>query len=192
MAGILLQAKEMFKSIDPDNTGVLSRDELKLLMQEIGGDLWSGDNFDNMLEACGVAPDSAEVKYDVFLEQLLGGSEEKKAEAQMGEAPKVEAPKEESPKEEKSVPVAAKGTMKPSAQDVADAKAIVGPVCARVLASMKEAVQVKKEEAKPDAPAGDSPTVDASAKEDAPKDEAKQEEVKVESKPEEEAPAAAA
>lgn len=179
MADILSQAKEMFKSIDADNTGVLSRDELKLLMQEIGGDLWTGDNFDNMLEACGVAPGSAEVKYDLFLEQLLGGDEKK-----------AEAPKEEAPKDE------AAGSMKPSAQDIADAEAIVGSVCARLVASMKDVEQEKKEEAKPDAPAGDAPKVDASAndpsREDAPRVESKQEEVKVESKPEEEAPAAAA
>lgn len=186
MAGTLSQAKEMFQSIDSENTGVISRDELRMLMQEIGGDSWAGENFDTMLEACGVAPGCADVEYKGFLEQLLGDEQDKKT-----EAPKDEAPNgEEASEETKSAPGAEAASVSPSAQDVADAEALVALVCARIVASIKAA------EAQPEDSAGDAPKVDMSAgdpaKVDASKEESKPEEVKCESKLEVEAPAAAA
>merc|ERR1712224_884164 len=117
-----------------------------------------------------------------MVEQLLGDGEE-------GEArpPKDEAPQEEqAPKEKASVPLAAADSVTPSEQDVAEAEAIVGSVCARVVASMKAA------ESEPEAPAGDSATVDISAGGppmlDASKEAPKEEAAKLESKLEVEAP----
>lgn len=193
MAGTLSQAKEMFKSIDVENTGLISREELKVLMQEIGGELWTGDNFDNMLEACAVAPGSAEVQYDGFLEQLLVDHEQPK-----GETPREDVPKEAMPSEDRSIPAAVPiaASAMPSAQDFAEAEAVVEAVCARVVASMNDANQEREEEAVPETPAGDWVKVDISGGDpprvDAIKGESKHEEVKVESTLEEEAPAAAA
>lgn len=122
MAGTLLQTKEMFRSIDPENTGVIPRDELKTLMQEIGGDLWGGDNFASLLEACGVEPGSGDVRYDAFLEQLLGGeevlSDRADAEASAG------------------AELSALGA--PSAQDWADAEALVVTVCEDAMATVNQ------------------------------------------------------
>lgn len=130
MAGTLSQAKDMFHSIDSENTGLIPREELKNLMQEIGGDLWAGDNFAAMLEACGVEPGSGDVKYDAFLEQLLAGEEEKPEEAAK------EAAKEALDQLFFTEEAPAPG--EPSAQDWADAEALVEAVCDQVMATMQQ------------------------------------------------------
>jgi len=169
MASTLSQAKELFKNIDPDNSGVISRDDLKILMQEIGGEMWAGDNFDSMLEACGIAPGVAEVKYEGFLDQLLGEEqEEKKTEVAKDEAPR----EEEVVKDEEAVLAAVADSATPSAEDLAEAQTIVESVCARIVASMNVA------DAKPEVSASDSPKADASAGDlPKPEQESKQEEV---------------
>jgi len=180
MAATLSQAIDMFKSIDVENTGLISREELKTLMQEIGGDMWAGDNFGTMLETCGVEPGDKDVNYTMLLKQLLGDEE-----------PKVEAsPQEEAPasaaevnKEEAKVP---------TEQDIADSAALVEMVCSRILGTMKtEAVveakseeptlvakleEVKPEEAKPKEANPEEPKSEEVKPEEPKPEEAKSEE----------------
>lgn len=127
MASTLCQAKEMFHSIDSENTGLIPREELKILMQEIGGDIWAGDNFATMLEACGVEPGSGDVKYSAFLEQVLGSEEEKS---------------EKGPIEAES---AAPAPGAPSVQDWADAAELVEVVCDQEMASIQLEKSIRNE-----------------------------------------------
>jgi len=188
MAGTLSQAQEMFKSIDTENTGLISREELKILMQEIGGDMWAGDNFATMLEECGVESGDGAVKYSVFLEKLLGDEEPKTADSAVEEAkpeemkPKQdEAPvdlqqEEAKPKDEGSAAVAEA----PTDQDVADAAALVEAVCARIVGSMKEGPVVE--------PKSEEPTAVAKPEESKPEESKPEESKPEESKPEESKP----
>jgi len=208
MAGTLSQAQEMFKSIDTENTGLISREELKILMQEIGGDMWAGDNFATMLEECGVESGDGAVKYNVFLEKLLGDEEPKTADAAVEELkpeemkPKQdEAPvdlqqEEAKPKDEGSAAAAEA----PTDQDVADAAALVDAVCTRVVGSMKDGPVVKPqseestavakpEESKPEESKPEVPKPEESKPEESKPEESKPEETKAEeAKPEEAKP----
>jgi len=148
MAATLSQAIDMFKSIDVENTGLISRDELKNLMQEIGGDVWTGDNFGTMLETCGVEPGDNDVNYSMFLKQLLGDEEPKVEASPQEEAPAsaAEVNKEEA-KAEEIKPQQATNQV-PTEQDIADSAALVEMVCNRILGTMKTkaVVEAKSEE----------------------------------------------
>jgi len=145
MAATLSQAIDMFKSIDVDNTGLISREELKTLMQEIGGDMWAGDNFGTMLETCGVKPEDKDVNYSTLLKQLLGDEEPKVEAPQEAPASAAEVKKEEAKAEEIKPQEATNKA--PTEQDIADSAALVEMVCNRILGTMKtEAVVDAKSE----------------------------------------------
>jgi len=179
MAATLSQAIDMFKSIDVENTGLISREELKTLMQEIGGDMWAGDNFGTMLETCGVKPEDKDVNYSTLLKQLLGDEE-----------PKVEAPQEAPASAAEVKKEEAKAV--PTEQDIADSAALVEMVCSRILGTMKtEAVveakseeptlvakleEVKPEEAKPKEANPEEPKSEEVKPEEPKPEEAKSEE----------------
>jgi len=182
----------MFKSIDVENTGLISREELKTLMQEIGGNMWAGDNFGTMLETCGVEPGDKDVNYTMLLKQLLGDEEPKVEASPQEEAPAsaAEVNKEEA-KAEEIKPQEAKNQV-PTEQDIADSAALVEMVCTRILGTMKtEAVveakseeptlvakleEVKPEEAKPKEANPEEPKSEEVKPEEPKPEEAKSEE----------------
>jgi len=210
MAGTLSQAKEMFSNVDTENTGLIPREELKVLMQEIGGDTWAGDNFATMLEECGVEPGDGDVKYGVFLEKLLGDEESKTGEVKAEEVPKQEeaskdegsAPAVEAKEEPKAEEVKSEDakTQTPTAQDLADSEALVQVVCSRILGDMKKEAEVepkseelaaatKTEEANPKAAEAEEAKPEEAKAEEAKPAEAKPAEAKPEeAKPEEAKP----